>query len=103
MGKVKKLPKKGGVWLANNPERIKELRKDYRPVLIISNDEQNEYDDKIVVVPLTEKVKLVEVFIKNTSETGLDCPSKILLNYPFTLDKELSLVGNRRLGVVSRK
>src|SRR5687767_9209469 len=95
MSKLKKLPKKGEIWLANNPEQIKELKKDYRPVLIISNDEQNEYDDKIVAVPLTtdniEKVKLVEVFIKNVPETGLDYPSKILLNYPLTLDKDLRL------------
>ena len=103
MSKVKKLPKKGEIWLANNPERIKELSKDYRPVLIISNDEQNEYDDKVVVAPLTtddiEKVKLVEVFIKNTPETGLDYPSKILLNYPFALDKDLRL--EKKMGVVS--
>jgi mRNA-degrading endonuclease toxin of MazEF toxin-antitoxin module len=103
MSKVKKLPKKGEIWLANNPERIKELGKDYRPVLIISNDEQNDYDDKIVVAPLTTddigKVKLVEVFIKNTPETGLDYPSKILLNYPFTLDKDLRL--EKRMGVAS--
>ena len=103
MSKVKKLPKKGEIWLANNPERIKELSKDYRPVLIISNDEQNEYDDKVVVAPLTtddiEKVKLIEVFIKNTPETGLDYPSKILLNYPFALDKDLRL--EKKMGVVS--
>jgi hypothetical protein len=36
-----------------NPERIKEFGKDYFPVLIISSDEQNEYDDKIAAVPLT--------------------------------------------------
>jgi mRNA-degrading endonuclease toxin of MazEF toxin-antitoxin module len=103
MGKVEKLPKKGEIWLANNPERIKELGKDRRPVLIISNDEQNDYDDKVVVAPLTtddiEKIKLFEVFIKNTPETGLDYPSKILLNYPFTLDKELRL--EKKIGVAS--
>jgi len=105
MIKVKKIPKKGEIWLVNNPERIKELSKDYRPVLIISNDEQNEYDDKVVAAPLTtddiEKVKLVEVFIKNTPETGLDYPSKILLNYPFTLDKDLRL--KKKMGVVSKE
>jgi mRNA-degrading endonuclease toxin of MazEF toxin-antitoxin module len=86
-------------------DKIKEFGKDYRPVLVISSNEQNEYDDKIVAVPLTteeiEKVKLFEVFIKNTPETGLDYPSKILLNYPFTLDKELRL--EKRLGVVGRE
>lgn len=103
MSRVPKLPRKGEIWLANNPERIKELGKDYRPVLIISNDEQNEYDDKVVAAPLTtddvEKVKLFEVFIENTSETGLDYPSKILLNYPFTLDKELRL--KKKIGIAS--
>jgi mRNA-degrading endonuclease toxin of MazEF toxin-antitoxin module len=103
MSKSLKFPKKGEIWLVNNPERIKELGKDYRPVLVISNDEQNEYDDKVVVVPLTtddiEKIKLFEVFIKNAPETGLDYPSKILLNYPFTLDKELRL--KKKVGVAS--
>jgi len=105
MSKIEKLPKKGEIWLVNNPGRIKELGKDQRPVLIISNDEQNEYDDKTVAVPLTtdnvEKIELFEVFIKNTPETGLDCPSKILLNYPFTLDKELRLV--KKLGVAGKE
>jgi mRNA-degrading endonuclease toxin of MazEF toxin-antitoxin module len=105
MNKAKKLPKKGEIWLVNNPERIKELGKDQRPVLIISNDEQNEYDDKSVAAPLTtdnvEKVELFEVFIKNTPETGLDYPSKILLNYPFTLDKGLRF--EKRLGIASKE
>jgi mRNA-degrading endonuclease toxin of MazEF toxin-antitoxin module len=105
MSKVRKLPKKGEIWLVNNPERIKELGKDQRPILIISNDEQNEYDDKTVAAPLTtdniENVELFEVFIKNTPETGLDYPSKILLNYPFTLDKELRL--EKKIGVASKE
>lgn len=103
MSKVEKFPKKGEIWLANNPERIKELGKDFRPVLVISNDEQNEYDDKIVIAPLTtdeiEKIELFEVFIKNIPETGLDYPSKILLNYLFTVDKELRL--EKKIGVAS--
>ena len=80
----------------NNPERIKELGKDQRPVLVISNDEQ-------IAAPLTtdnvDKIELFEVFIKNTSETGLDYPNKILLNYLFTLDKNLRL--EKKLGVAS--
>src|SRR5271170_6563587 len=105
MSKVgKKIPKKGEIWLVNNPKRIKELGKDKRPVLIISNDEQNEYDDKAVAAPLTtdnvEKVELFEVFIENTPKTGLDYPSKILLNYLFALDKELRF--EKRLGVASK-
>jgi mRNA-degrading endonuclease toxin of MazEF toxin-antitoxin module len=74
--------------LLSNPERIKELSKDYRPVLIISNDERNEYDDSVVVLPMTtedlENILPVEVLLKNTLETGLDYPSKILCDSPFT-------------------
>ena len=93
-------PKRGEIWLLKNPKRIKEVGKDHRPVLIISSNEQKEFDVKIVAVPLTteetKRVKIFEVFIKNTPETGLDYPSKILLNYPFTLEKE-------KLGTISRK
>jgi hypothetical protein len=48
-----------------------------------------------------ENVQLFEVFIQNTPETGLDEPSKIVLNHPFTIFKELRL--EKRLGVVSRE
>jgi len=57
-------------------------------VLIISNNERNEYDKSVVVLPLTtddlENILLVEVFIKSTPETGLDYPSKIVCDSPFT-------------------
>ena len=57
----------------------------------------------MVAVPLTteeiEQVKIFEVFIENTPETGLGYPSKILLNCPFTLEKELRLE-KERLGVI---
>jgi len=104
--KTNNFPKRGEIWLVKNPERIKEFGKDYRPVLIISSNEQNEFDAKIVAVPLTteetDQVKIFEVFIKNTPETGLDYPSKILLNYPFALEKELRLE-KERLGVIGRE
>lgn len=103
MSKPNKFPKRGEIWLLKNPERIKEFGKDYRPVLIISSDEQNEFDVKVVAVPLTteeiKQVKIFEVFIENTPETGLDYPSKILLNYPFALEKELRLE-KERLGII---
>jgi len=48
-----------------------------------------------------ENVQLFEVFIKNTPETGLDEPSKIVLNHPFTIFKELRL--EKRLGVANKE
>jgi len=98
-------PKKGEIWLLKNPERIKELSKDYRPVLIISSNEKNEHDDSVVVVPTTteglDNILPVEVFIDNTPETGLDYPSKILCDSPFTWDKGLRF--GKKLGVVNKE
>ena len=80
-GEIPNIPRRGEFWLLRNPERIKELGKDYRPVLIISNDERNKYDNSVVVVPTTtddlENILPVEVFIDNTPKTGLDYPSKV--------------------------
>jgi uncharacterized protein YnzC (UPF0291/DUF896 family) len=63
----KKIPKRGEIWLLKNLDKIKEFGKDYRPVMVISNDEQNEYDGKIASVPLTteevEEVKIFEVLL----------------------------------------
>jgi len=99
-----KIPKRGEIWLIKC-DKIKEFSKDYRPGLVISNDLQNEYGDYAVVAMMTtddlENVQLFEVFIRNTPETGLDEPSKIVLNHPFTVFKELRL--EKRLGVASRE
>jgi len=98
-------PYYGEIWLLKNPERIKELGKDYRPVLIISRNERNEYDNSIAVLPLTtdelDNILPVEVFIKNTKENGLDEPSKILCDSPFTWDKGIRFKG--KLGVTSKE
>ena len=48
-----------------------------------------------------ENIQLFEVFIQNTPENGLDEPSKIILNRPFTIFRELRL--EKRLGVASRE
>ena len=103
--KVKnKIPKRGEIWLIKC-DKIKEFSKDYRPALIISNDLQNEYGEYVAVAMMTtddlENVQLFEVFIKNTLETGLHEPSKIVLNHPFTVFRKLRL--ERRLGVASRE
>jgi mRNA-degrading endonuclease toxin of MazEF toxin-antitoxin module len=105
MSVASNFPKWGEIWLLRNSERIKELSKDYRPVLIISSNERNEYDSSVVVLPLTtgdiENVLPVEVFLNNTKETGLDYPSKILCDSLFTWNKEIRF--EKRLGVVSKE
>jgi mRNA-degrading endonuclease toxin of MazEF toxin-antitoxin module len=71
----------------------------------VSNNTQNEFDDKVIVVPTTtdevEQIRIFEVFIKNTSENGLEKPSKALCNYPHTIYKKMRLVGTKKVGVAS--
>src|SRR3954466_7781571 len=99
-----KFPRRGEIWLIKC-DKIKEFSKDYRPGLVISGDIQNEFDEFITVAMMTteelENIQLFEVFIKNTPETGLDEPSKIILNHPFTVFRELRL--EKRLGVANRE
>ena len=103
--KIFNFPQYGEIWLLANPERIKEISKDCRPVLIISGDERNKYSESVVTLPLTtdepKSVLPVEVFIDNTLETGLDYPSKILCDSPFTWDKGLRF--DKRLGVAGKE
>ena len=98
------IPRQGEIWLAELP-KIKEFSKSFRPVLVISNNLQNEFDSLITIATLTtddvENVKPFEVFVSNTKETGLDYPGKILVGYSFTIYKELRLI--ERLGVVSEE
>lgn len=74
------------------------------PVLIISNDLQNEFDDLIIVAPIVIKnvsdVKPSEIYIENSSETGLNGSGKICLNYPFTINKKLKLI--EKMGTANR-
>ena len=99
-----KIPKRGEIWLIKC-DKIKEFSRDYRPALIISNDLQNEYGEYIAVAMMTtdelENVRLFEVFIQNTPENGLAEPSKIVLNRPFTVFRELRL--EKRLGIADRE
>ncbi|CAG8534940.1 11106_t:CDS:2 [Diversispora eburnea] len=102
MDKNKNLQKELATLEGESFPPAKESRKPVRPVLIISDNIQNEYDKWMVVVPITtEDIKIIEpfeVFIDNTSETGLDYPSKIQFNYPFTVERL-----REHLGVTSKE
>src|SRR3954470_461296 len=102
-GEVQSIPHRREIWLAEFPPS-KEARKPIRPVLVISNDIQNEYDEWIAVVPITtEDIKNIEpfeVYAESTKETGLDYPSKIQFIYPFTVDRKRL---KKCLGTVNKK
>src|SRR5579862_4084007 len=94
-----KIPKQGEIWLADfNRKKIKEQSK-IRPVLIMSNNWQNQYNDHSVVAPLTseeEELKNVEPFevlIEKNKENGLDDKkSKILVHRLLAIDRKERLI-----------
>ena len=93
-----KIPKQGEIWLVDfNRKKEKEQNK-IRPVVIMSNNWQNQYSNYSVVAPLTseeEELKYVEPFevlIEADEKNGLDRKSKILLYRLRAIDKELRLI-----------
>lgn len=102
-----KIPKQGQIWLVDfNRKREKEQNK-IRPVLILSNNWQNQHNDYSVVAPLTseeEELKNIEVFevlIMPNSANGLDKKSKILLHRLLAIDKAERLIS--KIGQVDSK
>jgi len=102
-----KIPKQGEIWLVDfNRKREKEQNK-IRPVLIMSNNWQNQYNNYSLVAPLTSEeeelrsVEFFEVLIEANKENGLDRKSKILLHRLRAIDKKERLID--RLGKVDAK
>ena len=102
-----KIPKQGEIWLADfNRKREREQNK-IRPVLILSNNWQNQYNKYTVIAPLTseegelENIASFEVLIKVNKENGLERKSKILLHRLRAIDKEFRLI--ERKGQVDAK
>ncbi|CAG8449698.1 9072_t:CDS:2 [Ambispora gerdemannii] len=71
---------------------IASLIKKIRPSLVISNNPQNEFDEEIIVVPLSskelERIRSYELLIKRSKENGLDEDSKILFNRLRAIEKK---------------
>jgi|SRR3954452_6169908 len=84
-------PHQGEIYKVYFSKKGKEIGK-IRPALVISNNAQNEFDDQIVVAPLTSETEEVTkerpftVLIKVNKENGLEKNSKILLNRVQTID-----------------
>ena len=89
-----------------NRQKVKEQSK-IRPVLILSNNWQNQNSRYAVVAPLTseeKKLKYIasfEVLIEISQENGLDKKSKILLHRLLAVEKDLRLI--ERKGKVNEK
>src|SRR4051812_30333153 len=89
-------PRQGEIYKVYFSKRGKEIGK-IRPAMVISNNIQNEFDDQIVVVPLTSEAEEVKkerpfaVLIAKNKQNGLEKDSKILLNRVQTIDIKLRL------------
>ncbi|WNE40489.1 MAG: Endoribonuclease MazF4 [Mycoplasmataceae bacterium] len=95
-------PQRGEIWLVKT-DKIKEFSKDYRPVLIISNNWQNEQADEVTIVSFTtqriEQTFPFEVLVSSSPENGLDQASKINTSLIFSLNKQLRLI--KKLGKIT--
>ena len=93
---------KGEIYLADlNPTVGSEIAKT-RPVLIVSNNINNQYADTVTIVPITsttEKIYPFEVFLSQ-GEGSLTNASKAKANQIRTIDK---LRLRRRLGKINEE
>ena len=89
-------PHQGEIYKVYFSKKGKEIGK-IRPALVISNNVQNEFDDQIIVAPLTSEIKEMAkerpftVLITKNKQNGLEKDSKILLNRIQTIDIKLRL------------
>src|SRR5947207_15888577 len=89
-------PQQGEIYKVYFSKKGKEIGK-IRPTLVISNNAQNEFDDQIILAPLTSELNEVSkerpftVLMKVSKDNGLKKTSKILLNRVQTIDIEKRL------------
>jgi mRNA interferase MazF len=90
--------KRGGIYFAKlDPTQGSEINKT-RPVLVVSNDINNQYSKTITIIPITSNTKTVrsfEVFIP-AGEANLPKESKVKCDQIRTIDNSriLNKVGN---------
>ncbi|CAG8832812.1 4508_t:CDS:2, partial [Racocetra persica] len=103
LDQINKIPKQGEMRSYYNNEERENFK--IRPVLIMSNDWQNQHDKYSIIAPLTsdkkeleKSVASFEVLIEPNEKNGLDATSKILLNRLQIVDKNFRLI--RKVGQV---
>ena len=82
-------PHQGEIWLVNLDPTIGSEIKKTRPVLIISNDINNEFANTVTIVPITDKGDKIypfEVFL-SLKVSGIIKESKIKCQQIRTVDK----------------
>ena len=82
----------GDIWMANLPSCDGSVQSGHRPILIISNNKNNQHSTVINVVPLTTKMNKrnlpCHVEIWDYKKYGLTAPSTLLIEQLTTIQKE---------------
>ncbi|KLL03105.1 MAG: PemK-like protein [Mycoplasmataceae bacterium CE_OT135] len=102
---IKKIPQRGEIWLVDYNYKVKKGKereleiarylKKIRPSLVVSNNSQNEFDEEIIVIPLSSKelsnIEPYQSFVKRNKKNGLDEDSKLLFNRLRNIEKATRL------------
>lgn len=95
-------PRFGEVWMCHLTDKGGSVQSGYRPVFILSNNQNNTYSSTLNVIPITSKMnkrKLpVHVELWNYAIFGLKTPSTMMVEQTTTVSIE-SL--ERKIGVIS--
>lgn len=111
----KSIPRRGEIWLIDYNYKVKKGKereleiasylKKIRPSLVVSNNSQNEFDEEIIVIPLSSKelknIEPYQFFIKHNKKNGLDKDSKLLFNRLRNIEKATRL--GDYLGIVDQE
>ena len=85
-------PKCGEIWMCNLPLKEGSIQSGYRPVFILSNNQNNTYATTLNVIPLTTKMnkrKLpIHVELWDYGRFGLKAPSTMLVEQIMTISIE---------------
>lgn len=95
------LPRRGDVWTARLDPTVGSEIKKTRPVVIISNDINNQFSPLVSVLPVSDKGTKTYPFEVPVSEggSGVSKPSKIRCQQIRTIDKERLV---KKLGMVDK-
>lgn len=103
---VKVHPRFGEVWMCHLTQKGGSVQSGYRPVFILSNNQNNTYSSTLNVIPITSKMnkrKLpVHVELWNYKIFGLKTPSTMMVEQTTTisvesLDKKIGAIGDHSI------
>lgn len=87
-----KSPHFSEIWMCNLPTKSGSVQSGYRPVYILSNDQNNTHSTTLNIIPITSKTrkKALPIHVKlwNYQSYGLKTPSTMLIEQIMTIPFE---------------